>query len=99
MDGYPKLAALIGASPEIAIFKRFGTINVQNLLYLQAELIELEGEFDDTALEDFNSADAERQFFSKQWWTLSQTTGGNRLQWEKMLVIRSKLCFSAQCST
>lgn len=91
MDGYPKLAALIGASPEIAIFRRFGNLNVQNLLYLQAELTELEGEYNDTAFEDFNSADAERQSFSKQWWALSQATGGNRLQWEKMLVIRSKL--------
>jgi hypothetical protein len=42
MNGYSKLASLMGAHPELAIFRRFGTLNAQNLLYLQAELIYFE---------------------------------------------------------
>jgi hypothetical protein len=42
VNGYPKLARHMGASPEIAIFRRFGALNAQNLLYLQAELVHLE---------------------------------------------------------
>jgi hypothetical protein len=37
--GYPKLACHMGIYPELAIFGRFGNLNVQNLLYLQAELV------------------------------------------------------------
>ena len=40
--GYPRLAALMGSYQETAIFRRFGKLNMLNLLSLQAELTDLE---------------------------------------------------------
>ncbi|KAK8199122.1 uncharacterized protein BKA78DRAFT_290817 [Phyllosticta capitalensis] len=40
--GYPKLAQRMGLKPETAIFRRFAFLNKLNILYLQAELAELE---------------------------------------------------------
>ena len=42
VEGYPKLAGYITSLPEVAIFRRFGAMNARNLLYLQAELTDLE---------------------------------------------------------
>lgn len=40
--GYTALASLMGKHPEVAIFRRFSSLNVRNLLYFQAELVQLE---------------------------------------------------------
>jgi hypothetical protein len=40
-NGYTKLAIQMGQYSEMAIFRRFGALNAQNLLYLQAELVQL----------------------------------------------------------
>jgi trans-aconitate methyltransferase len=42
IDGYPKLARYIQTYPECAIYRRFGSLNSQNLLYFQADLTHLE---------------------------------------------------------
>ena len=34
MEGYAKIACLMGEFPEVAIFRRFGALNAQNLLCL-----------------------------------------------------------------
>jgi hypothetical protein len=44
--GYPSVAAFIASSPDLAVFRRFGELNVRNLLYLQTELIVLESELE-----------------------------------------------------
>jgi hypothetical protein len=44
VEGYPKLAHVIGRNPEYAIVRRFTTLDVKLLLYLQAELVQLEHE-------------------------------------------------------
>jgi len=44
IKGYPKLAGQIELCPETAIFRRFGALNAENLLYFQAELVWLETE-------------------------------------------------------
>jgi hypothetical protein len=40
--GYPKLAARTEVQPELAIYRRFGALNAQSLLYYQAELVDIE---------------------------------------------------------
>jgi hypothetical protein len=40
--GYTKLASVMGKNPELAIFRRFSALNAKNLLYLQAEHVNLE---------------------------------------------------------
>jgi hypothetical protein len=42
MEGYEKLAGMMGDKPTLGIFRRFASVGAQNLLYLQAELIYLE---------------------------------------------------------
>lgn len=45
MKGYAKIASLMGKYPEVAMVRQFGALNVQNILYLQAELVTLEHDF------------------------------------------------------
>ena len=44
MEGYDRFAQFMGTHPKLAISRRFGALNLRNLLYLQAELIYLEDE-------------------------------------------------------
>jgi hypothetical protein len=44
--GYPKLAEHLGEHPDFASFRRFGALSSRNLLYYQAELLELEEELE-----------------------------------------------------
>ena len=87
-EGYPRLAACMKESPEIAIFRRFGDLNVQNLLYLQSELNHMLEDYRDIVQEDYDSKDPKREVLSRRWIELSRSRGD---QWEKWLDIRSKL--------
>ena len=97
MEGYAKLASLMGAHPEVAILRRFGALNAQNLLYLQAELVALESDLQKFSLEDRTSNDPHREFNSRDWYSLSmseenidnnESTGR---QWRCALMIRDRL--------
>jgi len=61
--GYEGLAQFMGVYPELAIFRRFGALNLQNVLFLQAEI---------TALEEIYSEVAANQNhypeFSEEWY-------------------------------
>jgi hypothetical protein len=104
MEGYAKMAFLMGEFPEVAIFRRFGALNAQNLLYLQAELKELETSLRKYALEDQNSGHPERIYYSKDWFTLKESCdatyeGADGNQWSTMLSIRAKLKEYSMCRT
>ena len=92
MEGYSKLASLMGAHPELMIFRRFSTISAQNLLYLQAELVHLEHEFQKSVHANQVSGDVNgKALISKDWYTLAHINGGDEEQWKIMLRIRAKL--------
>ena len=92
MEGYSKLASLIGAYPDTLIFRRFGALSAQNLLYLQAELVHLEHELRECTLPNERSGDAAgKGILSKDWFTLAHSNEGTELQWRIMLGIRAKL--------
>ncbi len=97
MEGYAKLASLMGAHPEVAILRRFGALNAQNLLYLQAELVALEKDLRKYSCEDSASNDLNRKFYSRDWYSLSiskDDTNNNESmgkQWRCVLMIRDKL--------
>lgn len=99
LNGYPMLSEFQSSFPETAIFRKFGALNLQNLLYLQAELSRLEVEVREIAQEDFDSGDPERLQFNRDWWELSQASGkdGNNIQWLKVLEIREKLEMYSMC--
>jgi len=71
MEGFAKLASLVGAYPEIAMVRRFGALGVQNLLYYQAELVRLEQEFKASSLKNETLQDPNKAKFSKDWFMLA----------------------------
>ena len=74
MTGYAKIATLMGAYPEVAIVRRFAALNMQNVLYLQAELINLEARLHKYEEEDRNSGDQNRIDYAVDWFKLRNTT-------------------------
>jgi hypothetical protein len=92
VNGYPKLARYMGASPEIAIFRRFGALNAQNLLYLQAELVHLEKKLREFEKRDSQSSEGMKSQYARDWFWLSRSENdGNDGQWQTVLAIREKL--------
>jgi hypothetical protein len=97
MEGYAKVAQLMGNQEEFAILRRFRVLNMQKLLYQQAEIIHLEDEINQLAKRD--SSHGERQFHAKDWWSLSQGGEGEDLeQWYKFLELSGKLEQYSACS-
>lgn len=93
MDGYAKIASFMGQHPESALVLRFSDINLQNILYLQAEIYGLRADL--RALESDNQASSSEELkqFSLDWSTLAQTNvdGAPNLQWQKVKELRGLL--------
>jgi len=96
--GYRNLALAMGTSPQFAIFKRFGALNAQNLLYLQAELTVLEERLQKYIKEDQEAGgDGGRDIYDRDWETLKNScdpnsaVGSDYKQWRTFLEIREKL--------
>jgi hypothetical protein len=93
-QGYHRLASVMGMFPDVAIFRRFSTLNVENILYLQAELVDLENRLKEAAQADALSDDAIRRENYRALYNLSQAEflpNGNGLQWKIFLQIREVL--------
>jgi hypothetical protein len=93
-NGYTKLAALMGAHPALANFRRFSALNAKNLLYLQAELIYLENKLQRCVEKDNASGHVDRILYDTDWQSLFEsgtTAGGNGEQWKTMMRIRGVL--------
>lgn len=96
-EGYDRLGNLMGDASETAIFRRFGALSAENLLYLQAELQELEETFRRFQKDDRNSGHPDRIRYGRYWHVLSKSVepgakeGNKGNQWQTMLAIRSKL--------
>jgi hypothetical protein len=93
IDGYPKLSEFISKYYATPIFRRFGDVQMRNLLYYQAEIIRLEEEVNEIAHEDFTSDNASMKEHHMSWLALSSATPGtrNNLQWCKILELRELL--------
>jgi hypothetical protein len=87
--GYHRLADLMGQYPEVSIFRRFGSLNMLNLLSLQAELIDLQIQFRDICIEDEESPDDSEKRFSTYFRQLRNSE--DSLQYTMLLDIRQKL--------
>ena len=99
MEGYAKLSSVISTDSEFAIFRKFGTLNAQNLLYYQAELLDLEDHLNDIASKDRVSQDTDKREFANNWAELSHAPDGKNLQHEKFMQIRQTLKEYSQRST
>jgi len=62
--GYPSLADFMSRSPEAAIFRRFRSITLLNILRLQAELQDMEEELGEIIFEDATSGNQVRERLS-----------------------------------
>ena len=90
--GYHRLAAMMGPYQETGIFRRFGPLNMINLLSLQAELIELNATFRNISAEDDGSSDANEKNFSSSFRALRESEGSPDFDhYQKLLEIRGKL--------
>jgi hypothetical protein len=89
-QGYAKVAGLISNFPELANFRRFQTLNIQNLLYMQAEITHLECDLKELATEDLRSGKNLDHHYD--WWSLAHDESESaRQQWQLIQEIRSKL--------
>ncbi|KAK2607899.1 hypothetical protein N8I77_006542 [Diaporthe amygdali] len=90
MEGYSKVAHLMAKYDEFAILRRFKTLNHQELLYGQAEIVHLEERLH--RLVDRDAAHPDRNFYSKDWWTLAHGLDQEgREQWRTIRKLRKKL--------
>ncbi len=94
-NGYDHLARFMGGLPENAIFRRFGALAAQDLLYRQAELVALERSLTRYQQADKESGHSERQQYSLSWSRLNDSVeeenGNDGSQWVTALKIRTKL--------
>ncbi|KAI1870311.1 uncharacterized protein JN550_005239 [Neoarthrinium moseri] len=90
MEGYAKVAHLMSKYDEFAVLRRFKRLNIQNLLYSQAEIIHLEDSLSRLVKRD--AADTEREFYTTDWWTLAHGEGQNgKEQWIMVRKLKKKL--------
>ena len=92
VNGYPRFASLIETRPECAIFRRFGALNAQNLLYLQAELIGLEKSLREQQKEDSESGHQYKTKYAQNWfWLSTSERDGDTQQLDLVLKTRETL--------
>jgi hypothetical protein len=92
LEGYPKLATLMGTYSEAAIFRRFSDLNMWCLLSLQAEILELQVELRDIWHEDSTSTDPRDKQLCNYFHQLRNSNGSkNDAQFRMMKKLRKKL--------
>jgi hypothetical protein len=81
LRGYPRLARLMGTYPETAIFRRFGSLTMLNLMRLQAELLNIEYELEILQAQEDASSNPDLQSYSVDFSKLNASiaSGSNRL--------------------
>ena len=65
--GYEALARFMGTYPELAIFRRFGALNLTSIIFMQTELAALEREYDKIRIYEKHSLNS---IFSGDWYRL-----------------------------
>lgn len=73
MDGYTRLAALIGTQPEYAIFRRYMTLRALQLLHLSARIAQLEDELGIAIDLDRTSGDPEKALYESYYRKLKKS--------------------------
>ena len=92
IPGYPKLGGRMGMVPEMAMFRRFGTLNAQMLLYMQSELIHLENDLRELEQEDSQSDQLYKSKYPRDcFFLLNPTTPGDDKQLRLVIEIKAKL--------
>lgn len=66
LNGYPSFANFIAADADAAIYRKYERLSSRNLLYLQSELHELEGQLQELDMEDVKSRQQDNQDADKR---------------------------------
>jgi len=105
MEGYAKIASFMGQHPESALILRFSDINLQNILYLQAEIFGLREDLRRIEVQNNASSLEDLKNCSLDWYTLAHTQHDGEInqQWQKMKQLRELLKeyseLSSSCNT
>jgi hypothetical protein len=92
MHGYARLASLMANDKGLSIFRSFKKLNTKNLLYLQAEIVNVQTELERLIQEDEASVDETRKQFSTSVYCLKEgLLGSESDQWAKVLELRELL--------
>jgi hypothetical protein len=93
ITGYPKLADYMGRYNDVAIFRRFRTLNMLNLLSLQAELVDLEVKYRQACSEDDGDlANDDARNLTRSFLSLRESgQDGNTAQFDYLEEIKKKL--------
>lgn len=95
--GYERLAEGMGACTSFTIFRRFTTLSLENLLYLQADLFRLETQLRTIQHQDKHSGHVDRSLYYSDWDRVIESgnyfsvSGNNSRQLETILEIRIRL--------
>jgi hypothetical protein len=92
MSGYTKLSAFM-IEKHYPILRKFQHLAARDLLYLQAELCELEHQYNEVAISDAADKESERQYYDRDWFHMatSQARNFDGKQWQIALKTRDKL--------
>jgi hypothetical protein len=97
MSGYTKLASFM-AEKDHTLIRKYQHLAVRDLLYLQAEICQLESEYELVAKRDSTASD-DRRYYDRDWFQLESSQrrdlGGE--QWRLALDIRLKLREYCSC--
>jgi hypothetical protein len=75
VPGYPQLSGQIGLLPQYGIFRSFRAVSSRNILYLHAELIELEQMLHEAEKYDSECPDPVRMKYRRDWRWLKASEG------------------------
>lgn len=59
LEGFHSLSALLASDPDLQVYRRFDSLASRNLLYLQAEILDLEARLEELDAADLEVANAE----------------------------------------
>jgi hypothetical protein len=92
MEGYARLGDRSGRRAELLIHRRFAAIQAQNILYLQAEIHELESDLREIEQENAKATPGNpRSQYARNWHRLSTARDADRAQWNTFCLLREKL--------
>ncbi|KAL8790942.1 MAG: hypothetical protein Q9213_000367 [Squamulea squamosa] len=92
MADYNRLTRVIANHGEMSIFRRFDTLNLKNLLYMQAELVHLEADLERLEKADRDSTDPREK--NHRYFVLDLKESGSMVEgshWEKYQEIQQKI--------
>ncbi|KAL1643921.1 hypothetical protein SLS58_004596 [Diplodia intermedia] len=75
--GYPKLAERMGLIPEIGIFRSFGSLNALCILYMQAELMDIEQKLRRSQVRDDKAIEGDKWQYARDWHFLKESLTRN----------------------